>query len=425
MSNQKLGILAAVAAVMVAWAVLQSRLSSPSRVEPSGPTYLIQGLDPAEIDSIVVGHGDKAITITRKGGRFVVVNEADYPADPKQINDLISKCLDIKTTQLYTSNPKNQADLEVTEEKARGVVKLFTSDGALLTGVIVGKSAESGQGSYVRMAASDDVYLTDSAPWFRNTPIEYVNAELTALKREDVNSVTVTAPDGTYTLRSENGGDGVVMADLPADKTLKASDAKSVLTALTSLRFDDVNAPAAVDGLNFDHQYTCLLNDSTEYVFKLAKKDGKTYLQCEANYTDTTPVTIKRGGNESEEELKKKEAKLLAQEHAQKFTVQHKNWVYRIPDWKANYLTKTRADLLEDKPEAVLDNAASVPPTPAPVPTTPAEPPVAEASEAASAAEPNNPTAVSPGAAPPAATQPQAVPEAEDTPDANAPETVQ
>ena len=47
MSNQKLGILAVVAAVMVLWAVVQANLSSGRRAQPSGPAYLIQGMDAA------------------------------------------------------------------------------------------------------------------------------------------------------------------------------------------------------------------------------------------------------------------------------------------------------------------------------------------------------------------------------------------
>jgi hypothetical protein len=353
MGNRQLGILAVVAAVMVMWAVLQSRLSRPSRVQPSGPTYLVEGLNTGEIDSLTVGHGDDAVRIARKDGRFVVVNQANYPADPRRINELISKCLDIKRSQLYTSDPKNQEDLEITEEKAHGLVKFFKADGSLLAGVVVGKSPESGQGAFVRVAGSDDVYVDESTPWFATTPMEYLKAELFAIDAADVNFVTVSTPQGTYTLKSQDDGRSAIMEDLPADRTLKASDARSVLTALTSLSFEDVNTPAALAGLSFDHEYVCMLNDSTRYTLRLAQEGGRTFLQCEATYTDTTPVTVKRGGDESEEELKKKEAKLLAQERVQKFTLQHKGWIYKVPDWKANYLTKKQADLLEDKPEPV------------------------------------------------------------------------
>lgn len=349
MSNQTLGKLALVAAVMVVWAVVQSHVSNRSRVEPSGPAYLIQGLDSADISRLEVGQGDDATKIVRQEGRFVVANKANYPADTKQLNDLITKCLDIKTTELYTDNPKNHEDLEVTEEKAKNVIKFFKADGTLLTGVVVGKSLESGKGTYVRLAGKDPVYLVESAPYFRSTPLEYVDQEIVSVKSEDVNTVTVTTPDGPYTLHGTDG-DAVVMDGLPAGKTLKDSDAKSVVGALNSLRFDDVNTPEVLGDLDFDHLYVCFADDSTRYRLRLAKKGEKTYAKFDAKYTDTTPVTMTQGQVESEEDLKKKEAKLQAQEKAQKFTLRHRGWVYEIPDWKAKYLTMAKTALLEDKP---------------------------------------------------------------------------
>jgi hypothetical protein len=388
MSNQKLGILAVVAAIMVTWAVVQSRLSNGVKVEPSGPTYLIQGLDPTQIAGITVGTGDKTVKIEQQNGRFVVTNKSSYPADTKQINDLITKCLDIKTSELYTDKPENQADLEVTEAKARSVIKFFKSDQSVLTGVIVGKSLEQGQGTCVRRVGSDNVYLTQDAPWFGSTPMDYVNAEIITAKREDINSVTVTTPDGSYTLHAGLSADDVVMENLPADKKLKKSDAKSVFQALVSLRFDDVNTPSALGELTFDHEYVCRLDDTKEYTLKLAKKDDKTYLKCEASYSDMSPVTVTQGKVESDEVLKEREAKLQAQEFVQRFNLLNKNWVYRIPDWKAGYLTKKPADLLEDEPKE-----------------TPAKP-----AQTTSASEPNQPQGSVKEATPP--TEPELAPPA-------------
>ena len=391
MNNRTLGVLAAVAAAMVLWAVVQARLSTGGRAKPSGPTYLIQGLDPAGIASITVGEGDDAVKIKRQGNQFVVESEGDYPADTKQINDLITQSLDIKTSDLYTDKAKNHADLEVTEDKARHVVKFFKADGTLLTGVVVGKSRETGQGTYVRLASSDEVYLVEQVPYFRSGALDYVNQEIVAAKSEDVNTVTVSTPEGAYTLKSEADGDNVVMENMPAGKKLKASDAKSVLTALTSLRFDDVNSPAEVTGLTFDHEYVARLNNTTEYRLKLAKQGDKTYLLAEASYSDPTKVTINPNQPDSAEELKKKEAKLLAQEHVQKFAQRHKNWIYQIPDWKANYLMKKQSELLEEEEKPAEEKAETPVPVPNIVPAVVPEPVV----------EPNEPTTdVQPQAAP-------------------------
>lgn len=356
MSNRNLGILAVVAAVMVIWAVLQSHLSRPSRVVSSEPTDLIQGLDTGAIDSIVVGHGDEAVTIAKRNGKFVVVDKANYPAAPQRINSLIAECLDVKRSQRYTSNARNHEDLEVTPETAQAQVRFFKPDGTLLTGLVVGKSPESGAGAFVRLADSNDVYVSDSVPWFSTSPLEYIDTELLAVSAEDVNSVTVSTPEGAYTLRPGAGGAGAVMENLPAGKTLKTADARVVLGALSSLRFVDVNTPATLGDLEFDHAYVCLLDDLTRYTLSLAERDGKTYVKADAAYTDTTPVTITQGGSEPEEELRKKEARLLANERAQTFAMRHKGWIYEISASAAGDLMTPQADLLEDTPEPATDD---------------------------------------------------------------------
>lgn len=364
MSNKKLTILAVVAGVMVLWAVVQSRIANRRTVRTSEPAYLIQGLDPASIGAIVLGTGDDVVILKRQGSGFVVGSKDNYPAKTKEVNSLISKCLEIKTTQLITEDPKNHEALEVTEDKARTVVKFMTPDpnSTVLAGVVVGKSEELGQGTYVRLLSSDSgvsnrVLVAPDVPWIADGATTYIEQELISAKSDDIESVTVGSPDGEYTLKKEGDKDDVVLVNTPAGKKLKSSDAGSVLTALTSLRFDDVKKKPS--DMTFDRHYVCKLKDSTEYTLRIAKKDDKTYITCTAQFTDTTPVT-KGSDVESDEELKAKEAKLLARDAANNFATKHQGWIYEIPDYKAKNLTKELADLLEDvepEPEEEADAA--------------------------------------------------------------------
>jgi hypothetical protein len=266
-----------------------------------------------------------------------------------------------------TDNPANFEYLEVTEEKARSVIKFMKADpnSSLLTGVVIGKTKELGQGSYVRMlsndaAVSNRVYVTSNAPWFGGGAMNYIDQELVSAKSDDIESVTVSSKDGQYTLKKKPDSQDVILDNMPAGKKLKSSDAKSVLTALTSLRFDDVKKLPS--DMTFEKQYMCRLKDSTVYALRIAKEDDKTYVSCVAEFTDKTPVektSINQGGEvESEEELKKKEAKLLARDNAAKFTTKHNGWGYEIPEWKAKNLTKALDDLLEDEEEPKEDAAA-------------------------------------------------------------------
>jgi hypothetical protein len=362
MSDKKLTILGIIAVGMVIWAVAQTRISSKSRMISDKPTYLIQGLETRDIGSIVIGAGENEVTLRRQaGGQFVVSNKDDYPADMKQINDLITRCLDVQTTQFITEKKENHETLGLTEDKARNVVKFFKSDGSLLTGVIIGNAKEAGQGSYVRLATSDKVYVAPEVPWLRSGAIDYIDQELITAARDNIESVTVISPDGKYTLKRKSEGDGFTLENIPAGKKLKDSDSKSVANAITNIRCTDVKKKTdETDESSFDRQYVCRLTDSTVYTLKISRQDNKTYVMCQAEFTDTTPVTIKKEG-ESEEELKKKEAKLLARYNVRKFTAEHQEWIYEIADWKAQNLTKKLSDLLEDESKAVQPSAEKKP----------------------------------------------------------------
>ena len=367
MSDRKLVILGIVAAFTVVWAVVQSRVSNRPRTSPDTPAYLIQGLDPAGIDSIVFGAGESAVTLKRQERGFVVVNNDNYPAEISEINSLLSNCLEIQTVQFITDDAANHEALEVTEEKARSVVKFLKPDSSLLVGFAVGKDKELGQGTYIRLLPGDKVYAALNAPWIKTRAMDYIKQELISVKREDIESVTVNSANGEYTLRATAGqgpeatedSKQIVLENMPAGKKLKSSDSQGVFTALTSLRCDDVKrAPALREpkksgDLTFDRQFVCRLKDSTIYTVKIAQKDDKTYVSCEADFMDKAPL-IKGDEVESEEQLKQKEAKLLARDKVKEFTAKHVGWLYEIAEWKAKDLTKELSELVEDKEAAVL-----------------------------------------------------------------------
>jgi hypothetical protein len=367
MSNRKLFVLGIIAVLMVSWAVVQSRVSGRKEAEPSGPVYLVQGLNTADIGSIVLGVGEDAVTLKRGGRQFVVVNKDNYPAKAGEINSLISKCLEIQTSEFVTDNPANHEDLEVTEEKARSLIKFLKSDpnSTLLTGVAIGKSKESGQDTYVRLLSKDDsvnnkVYIAENVPWFGTDAVNFIEQELISVKRDDIASVTVNLPGGEYTLKTEPNSTNIVLENIPAGKKLKSSEARSVFTALTGFRCNDVKKQP--DDLTFDKKYVCRLADEMEYTVNIAVKDDKTYVTCSAVYTGVRPTTIRT--DESEEELKVKEAKLLADDKAKEFTAKHKGWVYEIAEYKAKNLAKELSDLLEDVEKPKDPNAVETGPLP-------------------------------------------------------------
>lgn len=356
MNNNKLAILGVIAVVMAGWAVLQNRMSQPANTSNFTSSPLIEGLPIESIASITVSseNGTKTVTLDKADGTFVVKEKGGYPADVRKINSLISNCLDIRTREMVTSDPANHTDLKVTPETAHYVVSFMDKDGKSLTGVAISPAeAESGR-AFVRLVASNDVYAVDSEPWISTGDTDYLNTTLCEAPREKIVRVTVATPQDKYNLVVTETADAVKLEEIQEGQKQKDSVCTSVFGALSYLTFEDVMKEAP-EGAAFDHTYSCKLSDTTVYNLSIAKKDDKYYAKVSADFLDKTPVEKERRV-ESDEELKQKEAKLMAIDAVNTFNQNHQSWVYQIPSYKGGELTKALSELTEiaviETPEA-------------------------------------------------------------------------
>ena len=346
MSNKKLSFLGITAIISVVLAVFVWQYDNKKKPVSAGGGELIQGLDPAAVAEIAIKKGNESVRLKRVENGFAIVNKSMYPASNKEINELITACLDVQTIEVCTKDKANHKDLGVTEENADGIVKFLDSKGDIITGIVVGIQKENGM-SYARCVNSDEVWLVQSVPWIKQSPTDYAASELVSVNKADITSVQVSSPGEKYTIAAEPNSGKAILQDIPAGKRQKDSDCGAVFSALTSLMFDDVNAVADRANLNFDRQYACQLSDSTLYTISIAQKDSKTYVKCDAEFTDKTPVK-KEQGIESDEALKKKEAKLLAKQKVVDFQKTCDGWVYEIPEYKAKNMTMPMSELIED-----------------------------------------------------------------------------
>ena len=348
MNNKKLTILVVVAMAMLAFTVaLHLGTGRPSGNFVPGAA-LIQGLDPAAIHKIIIKKNTDSATLTRRGKAFAVVEKANYPASVKEINDLIIKSLEIRCAEKITDSEKNHAELGVTEGSQEAVsVSLFGAKDEPLIGFIMGKSSEKSDGAYVRLQGKNTVYLTERRLWLNARPTDYINTDLTSVDKKDVKRVEVKTPEGSYTI-SRVDDKKIVLQNIPEGKRVKGTEHENVFHALTSLRLTDVKA-AGDNKLNWDTTYACHLENGLSYTVRLAKNGEKHYIRLSA--TGPRGDSIKISKNESDEELKKKEAILLAMDDAKKFNARHAQWVYEIADYNARNMRKPFAELIEDLPD--------------------------------------------------------------------------
>jgi hypothetical protein len=344
MTDKKLTTLGVIAVVMVVLAIIVSQAAKKKPASGGTVDYLIQGLNPESISAISIKTEDDELVIKKSQGKFVIPSKSSYPAKVSAVNTLITDLMDIRVKEKVTDNKDNYAELEVTEETAANTVKLLGSEDSLITGISIGKSADGG-GVYVKMLDDANVYLTQSRPWIHTSATDYMDTQLADVKKDDIEFVQVRSAAGSYRVTNSDGGPE--LSDVPEGRTAKQSELDSILGALSYLRFSDVAAAADKPDLKFDSAFVCRLKDTTVYTFDIAKDGEDTYLKVTAEFTGDTQV-MKERREESEEELKEKEAKLLAIENAQNYAAKHKGWVYTVESYSAEKLTKPFDSLLEE-----------------------------------------------------------------------------
>ncbi len=358
MNNKKLTLLGVIAAVMLAAVIFQTRLINRAPDTSGEVSHLIQGLETDSIGSIKVKGKSEEVILSRVGNRFVVTSKDNYPANADMISDLITVCLDIRSAELITDDPANYADLGVTEDTAELVVRFFDRGSKLITGLVVSEADPKKRTRYARLITDEDVHLILYMPQLDASPIHYIDQELFVVNRDEIESVTVGLPSESYTLKKID--DSVILEDVPEGKKLRDEKIHDqVFNALAGMTFGDVMKQSNADvDLKFDKTFVCKLSDSTVYTLQVAIKDEDTFIKCTAEFADKREITKTQGLVESEEVLKEKEAKLLARDSAENFAEDHAGWIYRIPQSKAQYLTKIVVDLVtdieEEKPEDAI-----------------------------------------------------------------------
>jgi hypothetical protein len=350
MSHKKLAILGIVAAGMVVWAIVQSNISNrPVIVGVAAGANLLQGFDPAAIGSIVLQAEGNTVTLVRQGRDFVVAEKDKYPAKTSQINNLITSCSDIQTAELITSDKANFADLGVSDDKPGKAIKFLKPDKSIIAGILIGKDSKDPQGTYVRLVSSGKAYLSTKVLWLPTAVTDYLNRILTEVKYEDIIEVKVDSPEGSYVI-VKDPDKGATLSNIPAGKRAKSNEVLQVFSTLSNpnLMFDDVKKYSGK--MKFDRTYTCQLKDSTVYTIHLSSKGNKTYTKWTADFTDKSDVQ-KNASFESKDELKAKEAKLLARDKVEDFIRRTQEWVYELPEATVKSMTMKFADLIEDEPK--------------------------------------------------------------------------
>jgi hypothetical protein len=201
-------------------------------------------LDPAaaaDIAKIVVSDQGKSVTLVRQGGgAWVVASYFNLPADFSKISRLIGDLNEAKLDRFVTANPDRLARLDFKDSR----IALFDASGRETWNLVLGKTAATGSGRFVRFGDEPKAFATGLQAYLDPEAKNWADAQLLNLKPEEIKSVELPLEkEGSVTLSRSKAEDPWTSKDVPAERKVKADAVSSVLASIGTLRFSDTTAP--------------------------------------------------------------------------------------------------------------------------------------------------------------------------------------
>lgn len=411
-----LGLLVA----LVVLAALAVAVSISERAPASGGTLLYPRLKAKlnDVSKITVrAAGNKTVaTIERGKSGWTVAERSGYAADVAKMRKALIALAEAKLLEEKTSQPDFYSKLGVADiEKADGNgVRLDIAAGGETFEVIVGNVA-AGEQTYVRRAGEKKSWLVSGAINVARETNDWLDRSIVTLQTARVHRVTITQPDGAVLKVAKENPEAPQfdVIDIPKGRQVAyAGVGTSVASVLADAALDNVMAATefspgdtkpivarfeTFDGLAVEAR-VYKTKEGTRVSFSAVADpslatpspqesapatppkapEGKTVVKPAATEAPAAPPKTTEPPKPATPTKKLVEVKAEADE----LNARLSKWVYVLPDFKIEQLTKKLDDMLQPlpakpapaaKPAAGAKKAAK--PAPAPTPAPAAENP--------------------------------------------------
>lgn len=327
---------------------------------------LIKDIDINKIAKIKIISDVGSLNVKKDKDGYVIEERSNYPADVKQMNDLIINTIDIKCNKLVTSLESNYAALGVDEKSSDTVKLIFLDDqDKELVNLLVGKREEKGTGAYVRKAGEKEVYATEKFYFVSPEAYTYLDKKVFKFTMKDIAKIDVNNGTDKYSIINDNTE--IKLQNVPKSKQAKVPEVQAAFNALTQLNFEDVAAKESKKDLKWTTSYVCSLSNGLTYTADLAKEgDDAYYIKVSAEAKEVKKEEPKK--EETKEEAKKDEGK--KEESKEKaapspdtfksFNEKHSQWVYKVGKYTADNMSKSFSGMIEDIPAKTPEKKAEV-----------------------------------------------------------------
>jgi hypothetical protein len=263
----KIKTLAISVALLAVLSVLAYLVNRPAAPEPTDPRVGKPVLGPDTVSKasrLTVSDGGKKVELARQpDGSWRVSSYYDLPADFDKVARLIQDLNESKVDRFVTSSPERLSHMDFADSS----ISLGDASGRVIWSVTFGRTPEAGNGRFIRFGSEPEAFFSGLHVWLDTDARGWADARLVTLKADDVASVEVPFDGEAAVVASRAKKDAPWSAKAPAGKKLAADRVASLVSTLTTLRFNDTTAaddPQAAEASRHAR------------AFKLTTFDGKT-----------------------------------------------------------------------------------------------------------------------------------------------------
>jgi hypothetical protein len=289
-----------------------------------------------DIERIVVRTGGdrKIATLERRKDGWILAERDGYPADVGLIRKNLIALAEARVLEEKTSNPELYGRLRVDDvEKPEATgVRLDLTAGQTSTGVIVGATGVGGgERAYVRLAAEPTSWLVSGGFEVPAEPDRWLDRSVTDIDAKRIRAVTITHPDAPPVRIEKDSAEATdfKVLDVPPKRELSFPGVGNAIgAALAGLTLDNVEPAAAFAPA-----------DVRPVVARFETFDG---LVVEASGWRLPAGLRFRFAASATQDSAKAEADAI--------NARLGNWVYTLPEFKSEQLTRRLPDLLQPLP---------------------------------------------------------------------------
>ena len=336
MTNRTVFRLAGALVILAILAVVGQRERQPQ--VQSGEMFLpglLESLDDIERVELVGRGEETVVTLERDASGWLVLERGRYPADLRKIRHALLSFAETQILEAKTADPAlhNRLGVEaITADTAGGIAVRLIGTAAPVE-FIVGDAAGDYR-RYVRRQNEDQSYLINRDPELGTTITEWLDAAVVDIDGERIQRVTVTRPDGETLIVSKDvrGQPNFAVQNIPEERELSYDSVANVMgNVLDGLTLDDVERSTDTTAEAIVTEF--LTFDGLLITARSLDRDEETWVSFVAAVDPTLPP-------ESEA------TRAAAEAEAAEINGRVQGWLYNIPTYKFEQLTREMADLL-------------------------------------------------------------------------------